>query len=232
MVSPNNPALLAAHPIELYASIERLFPGEDWKSWEMETLLHELRDDMDAVAADKLMAVKAVAANPDMPYTHAPAFEKTANAFCNNVCVMDAFQPPYVEELTYAVTQLHALRRLVRPEEDASLAVFSGEVPGYVAATAKYRGWMALPGVLSFGQEFLNALNGVSENSPEREKLMKTIALYTSLTKKDAEDMLRDSSVDSLAKTDEASAIVRDILGALLFDPTLPYGKSGNAGGS
>ena len=53
----NNDILLGSHPIEIYLACDKLFAGEPWLEWEPETLLLQLRDDVDDLAEDKLRGV-------------------------------------------------------------------------------------------------------------------------------------------------------------------------------
>jgi hypothetical protein len=196
----------AAHPADIRRALDVVFEGEDWPSWEPETLLASLKD-RKPDDTDKILAVQAVARNPALAFTSAAAFEKVVNAFCNNTCVMDVSQPPHVEEMAYAVGQLISMC----PDKK-----FSGEVPGYVAATARYRGWFALPSVLSFGQTLLNGLTG---SAPEQ----RVLDLYASMDADQARALLNDEAVAELGKNGPGSSVARDLIGALLFDPTLPY---------
>lgn len=216
---------LAAHPEEIYRALDTVFAGEAWLSWEPDTILLELKDDISDAAVDKLLAVQAVAANSNAVTRSAAAFEKTVNAFCNNICVMDVIQPPYVEEMSYAVSQIEKIIHLVHGN-DVKIE-YVDEVPGYVASTAHFRGWFMLPKNLAFGQEMLNGLTGLVPGTKlykEHEHIVQVVSeLVANTTRKDARELLEDRSITDLETDDTASLLVRHILGALLFDPTVVY---------
>lgn len=44
-------------------------------------------------------------------------------------------------------------------------------------------------------------------------------------SRKDAREILKDAAITELEKDDAAQMIVRKFVGALLYDPTLPYAK-------
>ena len=226
-LSNNARSILATHPAELFMALDIAFSGENWLEWEPETILLSLADDeVPDRAADKVLAVHSVAANSSMVLSSANAFEKVVMAFCNNVCVMDEHQEPYLEEVYYAVTQIRQVIRLAHPK-DGDQAVFHGEVPGYVAAVAKCRGWFVLPEGLSFAQDALNSLCGLEEGSDlrkEHEGIIHAVeAIYKNMKTRDAEELLNSKEIDALDDDDTGSMLTKRIIGALLYDPTLPY---------
>lgn len=215
-------AFLAASPYEIYKACDIVFEGEPWIAWEPETLLTELRKNTSEAAEDKLMAVQAFAANSQAAFKNANAFENVVNAFCNNICVVDTVQPPYVEEMVYAVRQMELIFKAVHGDDKEM--VFSGTVPGYIAATAHYRGWVVLPASLSAAQPQLDFLTGLSPKSvryQENKAVLDAVSkLHGKLTKETAEKFLTDPGMARLMETDK---FVQNALGAVLFDPTLPY---------
>ena len=225
--------LLAAHPFDIYLACDHVFKDDAWLSWEPETLLLELRADVSDAAVDKLLAVQAVSANSTAVFTSALAFEKTVNAFANNICVMDVLQPPEVEEVCYAVEHIRKIFHAVYGEKECE---FTGEVPGYVASVARFRDWSILPKNLSFAQDSLDALTGLRKDSKlrkEHEKILDVISEFANNTEKaDAESFLADESIKLLETDSAATFVVRRIIGALLYDPTLPYLQPHDASGS
>lgn len=220
-------AILAAHPVEIWQACEQAFAGQKWLAWDPETILLSLGNDISDQAVDKLLAVQAVASNGNAVLSNADAFEKAVNAFCNNICVMDVSQPPEVEEMSYAVSQIEKLLHAVHGPR-AKIA-FDGEVPGYVAATAKFRGWQYLPKNLSFAQGLLDYLTGAEKESrlyhDYKGIIDATAAFISSTTRKDAREILKDAAIQELERDEPAQFIVRRMIGALLYDPTLPYNK-------
>lgn len=218
-------AFLAAHPEDIYRACDELFKGQEWLAFEPETLLLELGNDIADAAVDKLLAVQAAASATDVVCTSAAAFEKTVTAFNNGICVMDVLQPPEVEEMSYAVSQIGKIVRLAHGPDKAPR--YSGEVPGYVAAVARFRGWFMLPKNLSFAQEMLDVLTGMTETSKRREQCRElrdaVTELVSGMTRADARDILGHDDVKALEKDDMASQMVRRFIGALLYDPTLPH---------
>lgn len=211
--------MLEYHPIEIYLAADELFGDEPWLQWEPETLRLELKAEVSGPAVDKLLAVQAVGANSNEVCSNSLAFEKVCNAFCNNVCVMDAHQPLYVEELCYAVPQIDAIIRKVHGKP----AVFIDEIPGYVAATAKYRGWIALPGCLGFAQNMLLEINHMTDKSARyvqyRDFINEVKDLFAKLDKPSAESILNDPQFENIP--DDLKLQLSKIVGAVLFDPTL-----------
>ena len=213
------PVLLATHPIEIYQACDEIFKGQPWLSWEPETILLQLKEDVSDLEIDKLLAVQAVAANSNAVLRSAAAFEKVVNAFCNNVCVMDVIQPPEVEEMSYAVSQIEKIIKAVHGKVKIE---YTDEVPGYVASTAKFRGWFALPKNLRFGQELLDSLTQ-AHNKEHKELVDNVTALIKNTTRKDAREILADPEISKLETDDMASLLVKQIIGALLFDPTVEF---------
>lgn len=215
-------AFLAASPYEIYKACDQVFEGEAWIAWEPETLLMELEGNVSEAAADKLMAVQAFAANCQAALRHAVAFENVVHAFCNNICVVDTVQPPFVEEMVYAVRQMELILKAVHGSDKE--LVFSGTVPGYIAAAAHFRGWVALPVPLDSCQSQLDFLTGLSPKSArykENKAVLEAVSrLYGKLTPEKARELLNDPD---MAKLMESDKFVQNAIGAALFDPTLPY---------
>lgn len=217
--------ILAAHPIDIYTACDTVFDGNNWLEWDPETVLMELGDDIGDAEVDKLLAVQAVAANGSAVCKSAAAFEKTVNAFNNNICVMDVVQPPEVEEMSYAVSQIEKIIKAVHG--DSTEVEYTDEVPGYVAATAKFRDWFMLPKNLSFAQDSLNGLTGQQEGSrlyKEHKDILDTVSNFVgSTSRKDARDILDSPEITELEEDDTASLLVKRFVGALLYDPTILY---------
>lgn len=225
--------VLAAHPFDIYLACDHVFEEDAWLSWDQETLLLELRADVSDAAVDKLLAVQAVAANSGAVLGSALAFEKVVNAFSNNICVMDVLQPPEVEEMCYAVTQIEKIFHAVHGAQDC---VFTSEVPGYVASVARFRDWTVLPKNLAFAQEALDKLTGLQKDSRLRKEHADILSVITEFAentgKADAESFLADESIKMLETDTEATLLVRRLIGALLYDPTIPYTHNTDATGS
>lgn len=217
--------VLATHPLNLFEELDSaLGSGADWLSWEPETVLEMLPEVDDTIAQDKVLAVQALAANSDLACSLAVAFEKVVQAFCNNPCVMDASQPPCVEELFYAVGQIRELVRKVHGKE----AIFVGQVPGYVAAAGRYHGWFLLPEELSFATEMLDHLNGTQAETKRYQDYSALFDQGRAVVKALKEASLSLNELSSLEKMDPdspASHLIRRVLRCLLYDPTLPYRK-------
>lgn len=216
--------ILAMHPINLLKALDTYFEGSDWYSWEPEVVLTELKDEVSDQAADKVLAVKSLAANTEMAFYNHSAFENIVHAFCNNMLVVDTNQPMYVEEIMYAVPQIIQIARYVHG--DLVDVEFRGEVPGYIAATAKYRGWVVLPKRLQFAQEILDSLTGIEEGSKRYTEFKTTIALVKNLVEAmDATDVTQYTEMLGFLEEDtEKSLIAKRILGSYLYDPTKSYG--------
>jgi len=224
---PEHDAILAAHPVDIYRALNSVFPDTDWLAWEPETILLELKNDVSDAAVDKLLAVQAVCSNSNAVVRSAAAFEKVVNAFCNNICVMDVIQPPEVEEMSYAVSQIEKLIHLVHGEK--AVIEYIGEVPAYVASVARFRNWFMLPRNLQFAQDNLNSLLNCRTDSKkykEHKHILDAVSDFVmGTTRKDARELLQNAVLTELETDDTSSLLVRHILGALLFDPTILYAK-------
>lgn len=219
----NTNAILGAHPIDLLKALDRLFEGEDWYLWEPEVVLHELRDEVSEQAQDKVLAVQAVACNGSQACTKASAFENVVHAFNNNMLVVDTLQPPLIEEVMYAVEQLEKIIKYVHG--DSTAFGFGSEIPGYIAAVAKYRDWVVLPARLEFAQDALDALTGLREGSKKYSEFKDTLTLIRGLVRAvGATHVVANEEIFRLIEEDTPkSMVIRLILGAYLYDPTLPF---------
>ncbi len=219
--------LLATHPSDLYDALDSVFTSEEpWLTYEPETLIMALKGEVSDIAVDKVLAVQALAANSQSVLTHAVAFEKVVYAFNNNVCVMDEWQIPYVEEICYAVKEIEKIIYKVHGKD--TKIEYSGEVPAYVASVGKHRGWVILPKSLKFAQERLNFLTGINKNSEKyksHEQYIKTvIRLAENMDAKSAESLLHNPKIEEAINAGtEASEPLRQYIGAMVYDPTIPY---------
>lgn len=214
--------ILGVHPSDLFVALDRYFENTNWLEWEPEVLLHELKDDITEREADKVLAVKSVAVNTNLVYTNACAFENVCHAFCNNIIVVDTLQPLYIEEIMYAIPHIIKITKEIHGNNVS--VNFTGEIPGYVAATAKYRGWYVLPTRLAFAQELLEELTGVQEGTAKYNQF----AVALNEAKQIAEAIETADIYTYKDVIDSAPDIVKTILGAYLYDPTKIYGSTGN----
>jgi len=218
--------LLASSPLAIYKSIDLVYEKEPWLSYEPETILRDLKHDVSDIAIDKVLAVQSVCANTSPVFSNAIAFEKAITAFCNNICVMDTWQPPFVEELCYGVKSILELTKHIHGDKVSTR--FTGEIPEYTASVAKFRGWDILPKILSYAQERLNFLTGLNKESKlyaEHKMLIDAIySIVNNIDEDTARKMLYDDNVEQLISgTSNASLSLRRHLGALLYDPTIAY---------
>lgn len=200
------------HPVDLYKALDAFFDGLPWLLWDSDALFMNLPQVTSPVATDKVMAVKACAQNMNVPCTDAVAFEKTGMAFCNNVCVMDTFQPLYTEEAVYTAMQLQAIAQVVQESE----IEFSGEVPSYIATVAKHRGTPVLPKPLEFAQDLAQHLTGYAPTPDECQAVDSVHAVATQNPKE-----LRDpKALDRLPATQrQGRGLVTFLVGCYLFAP-------------
>lgn len=210
----------AQHPIDLYRMLDTLFRDEEWLDWEPETLIRQADKLEDPIAQDKLLAIQSAAANSRLVLSNAVAFEKVVLAFSNNHIIPDAPQSPYLEEVFYAVDQLRELIQLVHDQK----AEFIGEVPGYVSAVARHRGWQILPAGLNFAQQSLNFLWGLREGASRHMEfqgvLQRAETLAASLEKvRFDSEQLKD--LDGLGA--DADPLLLRYVGLFVFDPTVPF---------
>ena len=205
----NDSDVLSKDPIDILSELSLKFEHEPWLSWDAETLLMQLPGVTDSIAMDKVLAVKACAFNSKVNCTLALAFEKTCKAFCNNVCIMDEFQPLFMEEVFYGIKQI----QLIVNEIHGVMPEFGGEIPGYVAAVAKVRAFTVLPKPLSFAEEATQELIGYAPNPSEME-------LVEGLDKLSLEELRNPATLDNLHTEDnQQDALVARLIGCYLYDP-------------
>ena len=214
--------ILSTHPADLIKKLDELFKGESWYSWEPEVLLTMLKEVLSDASKDKVLAVQAVACNVEPVLYKAFAFENVVHSFCNNFIVPDVMQPVSVEEIMYAVPQIIAIANHVHGKPVS----FTGEIPQYVAAAAKYSGWVVLPPRLSFAQECLDSITGMFPGSKRYLEFKHVLDMISRLAVQlDATNLDDFPEVTTLLEEDTDVAIItRRVLGAYLFDPT-KYGN-------
>lgn len=205
----NDKFVLGSHPVDIYTALDEEPLFLEWVTWDAETLLMQLPLVKDAVAMDKVLAVKSCAANINVPAAKALAFEKVCTAFCNNHCVMDAYQPLFVEEVFYGVGQIRKISQIVH----GRVPKFKGEVPGYIASVAKTRAVTVLPLPLAFAQDRTTFLTGRAPSGDEM-GLVASIDLVDQLS-------LRDPKIlDQLdPKKNAADRLSAFLIGCYVFDP-------------
>jgi len=211
----DNEVIIKNPPVQVFRFLDSHFYGTSWLGMDPESMLLQLDRHRTLItkteAVDKLMAVKSAAFNINIPCRDCLAFEKIAHAFCNNICVMDAFQPLFIEEVFYTVNQLTEIAKMV--DDSIKHLDFRGEIPGYVASVAKHRGVRVLPKPLGFAQDILTFLNGYSPTPDE-------LTLADNL-----EAMHRSGALDAKAINDnigdtlQVNSSVRNLIRCYLFDP-------------
>lgn len=219
----NTNLILRAHPIDLVKSLDKVFIDQKWHSWEPEVLLTMLKDEISELAHDKVLSVQAVACNSSLVFEKAMALEKVVLAFCNNFVNVDVHQAPLVEELVYSIPQIEAIVKYVHPE--AGPTIFTGDTIGYVAAVAKFRGWVVLPPMLSFAQDRLNFLTGIVPGSKKFTEFSGVISAISSLSEKlSGVDLTTFPEITDLLNDDSSAALMaKKVLGAYMYDPTVLY---------
>jgi len=209
MQALNDKFILGSHPVDIYTAVDTEPLFGEWVTWDAETLLMQLPLVKDAVAMDKVLAVKSCAANINVPVAKALAFEKICTAFCNNHCVMDAYQPLFMEEVFYGVKQINLISQAVH----GKLPKFKGEVPGYIATVAKVRAVPVLPKPLAFAQDRAAFMTGKSPSGDELE-------LVDSMDQVGLEALKEPASLDSLDPArNPGDRLAAFLIGCYLFDP-------------
>lgn len=178
----NQEDVLKKSPIELYQAMDSLFTELPWLGFHPATLAaHYPSLEGTSVAMDKLLAVHAVANQPAIVCCEHNAFEKVCNLFNNNPIVTNASQPVFIEEVFYTVKQIRSIVSAVQDFDytDIGVEMFYGEVPAYVAATAKQSDMYLLPPQLAFAQEMLSHLTNreISEEEAELVAAMSNVPL-------------------------------------------------------
>ena len=211
--------ILNNSPIQILHKLDSLFAGSEWLSWEPETLLLKNLDVTDPIAKDKLLAVQAVASNSQAATSSGDAFEKVVMAFNNNHCIVDQYQPPEIEEVFYAVQQI---TKIITEIHDAE-AIFTGEIPNYVAAVARFHRWIFLPNPLQFAQETLNSLNGLHKDGGKASVYSGLLSIAKQVSDSMAHtDSLRGdvSELGNWVGNSPQHDVARRMIGCYLYSPT------------
>lgn len=172
---------LEMNPVDIFKLLDSEFGGEPWIGWEPDTIEIQLPDDLGDLGIDKILAVHATAHNLRNVSEIALGFENVVTAFSNQQMLADAMQPPNIEEIFYAVRQIKKIAALTQENDSFQQFKFRGQVPGYVAATARYHNWIILPAPLNFAQATLDFLNGLKYRRSMDQKLEKACAALEKL---------------------------------------------------
>lgn len=150
-------------PIE-YANAMTKAYGKEWLSWEPETLWETIRKDWQTYpnpeGKNKLMAIKALMAN-DYFWQEWEVFEKVCSAFNDRIPHFGRMEDLSVAELALGVQLASQLKR----------RSFDNEVKAYVASRAHEDGYVMLPEVLSFAQDYLDTLMQGTSGPEVRDRL-------------------------------------------------------------
>lgn len=110
--------------------------------------------DMSDEDLEELFAIKALVVNPDMVLTNVMAFEKFCWAVNKIIPNIEAFDPPNVLMIAYAVKRaeevLHRKLLFIEPHEHTTIV--------YIANICWDEGWVILPNILHFAQHQLDKL--------------------------------------------------------------------------
>lgn len=204
-------------PSAIYSELSSNFGEADWVGWDPHTVLAHIEDATD-VGQDKILATQAFAFNTKLASTEAVAFENISHAFCNNHCVFDAHQPLELPEAAYAVKQMRELAKLVHgPKFELE---FAGEIPSYIAAIAKFRGFYLLPQSLAFAQGLLNHLTGLAPGSPKYQESEKLLTAAESVLGALGASPKLEDVIAHLEREDALTDFTRAVVGCVVFDPT------------
>lgn len=202
--------VLKKSPMEIYQILDSRFGTVPWLGFYPATILaHYPNLEGTAVAADKLLAVHAIASDAGPVCREAAVFEKVCDLFSNNPIVMGTSQPLFIEEVFYGVDQIKKIIGAAQDFDymDPSVEIFHGEVPAYVATAAHNDDVYLLPSQLAFAQQLLTHLSGREPTEAEAE-------LVVALS--DKADTADTTFLDTLGYGDEA---VARLMGCSLFKP-------------
>lgn len=124
--------------------------GEDWASWEPETVWSELRNlgqPLSAALKDKVQALKTLLTTNAFWRDHL-AFEKVVMALNGNTVIFDSYQHPSPAMIARGLLEAASIRSVE----------FSDEVLKYAAAVCYEAGLIVLPESLAVVQESLDEL--------------------------------------------------------------------------
>lgn len=198
------------HPHQIATYLDSVFDGKNWLQWDNDTVLLQLKN-LEPEEKDKVLAVKAFLSFPHIPASQAVAFEKCVVAFNNDPVIHDQPQVPEIEEVYYAVKQMHRL--------NGRAVNFGGEVPSYVASVAKYRDVHLLPTELKFARDILNHLIGWGPGNEEFDVLSKASTLAQQVEIIVSEEGITDEVI-TLFDHAILGPHLRTIVGCILYDPT------------
>ena len=129
-----------AHPILMYRDLVRMY-GQEWLSWEPETLWSEIEEDEELVRSiprgnrDKIMALRT-AIRTDIPWNHHEVFENVALGLTGYEARFDIIQSLNTYQIAFALDVMSRIHPTLE---------LSDEVIGYIAATLAYNGLVYAP---------------------------------------------------------------------------------------
>jgi hypothetical protein len=179
--------------------------SDKWVGWDNDTVILSLPWKLTPEETDKVLAVKAFLTNPLLPGSSGIVFEKCVLAFANEVVIADQPQSPEIEEVYYGVTQMRKIYPAIE---------FTGEVPGYVAAVAKYRDVHVLPKTLNFASSMLQYMYGRKDFDFTSSEELFTKIEQTVTTAGLTEDVVK------LFDHPVIGSSVKTVTGCILYDPT------------
>lgn len=202
-------------PFNIYKKLDAELPV-GWIDWEPETLLREYTF-KSQTHIDKVLAVKSACLNMDLVSNDSVAFENVVNAFCNNYVVVDAAQPPYLEEVFYTLNQLDLICKDLHNTEFG----LGPQVKNYIAGVAKYRDFIVLPKELDFAQETLDYLNNYTKGNIKDSDYSEIYAVSKAIRDDLADAVIDDpEALDKLSEDTPVSIAIKKIIACYLYDPT------------
>jgi hypothetical protein len=127
--------------LEIYRILNEKF-NRDWHDWEPETIYSELLHSLSIKPDERLkniIGALQVVVNTNFSFEMWNVFENICHAFNENPVFFSIVQPAELDEIALTIKIL----KIIRPKE-----VFSDDVCGYIAASAKNSGVVFLPGEL------------------------------------------------------------------------------------
>lgn len=161
----------------LVVAIDKVFKGQCF-AWEFDTIFSELEEDysivLSAEAADRVMALLAVKANPAHLWDGA-VFANLVETLNFNECLTDTYEQCSPGECCWALTELEMFGNHYNLTFHKDL--YNDEPRIFIACCVAADGWMVLPEDLDFCRDEFMRTSRLDNSVPkEKEKLILDLA--------------------------------------------------------
>jgi len=152
----------------LVIAIDKMFNGQCF-AWEFETIFEELKEEgieLDADAADRLMAMLAIKANPAHMWDGG-VFANLVETLSLNECYTDTYNQCSPGEVCWAFEELLEFGKYYG--EDFSYEMYNDDPRIYAAGCVASHGFFVVPKELSFCVHEFNRMHSLSKKITEEQ---------------------------------------------------------------